>query len=117
MRQRDRLVSVADDRCDVLGGVSRGLPQDDVVGNFESLRRARLPHIVLVDGPVVMNSRVRKQRDIDGVVGMMMGNDHVSHLLGPVAECSQGVENHRNGTHHSRVDHHNRIAGFDQRYG
>ncbi len=113
MGERSDTIFLGDDGGDVLRGVPGCLPQGDIWGNLETFGRARCPQIVLIDGPVVVNASSREQGDVDGVIRMVMREDYIGHLLRPIAQACNGVEDHRSRGHHSRIHNDQRLTGLD----
>src|SRR5215471_3658263 len=58
---------------DILRGVSRRFNQADGSRERIAFRAALLPPIALIDGPVIVEARMRKQGRIEGMIGVMMG--------------------------------------------
>lgn len=112
--QSHHIVAIIDNRGDVLGGVPRRLPKGNGIRYLKPLSGTGSPGVILIDGPVIVDTGVGKQGNVDGVVGVMMGNDHICDVLDLVAESGDGIKDDRSCLHHSRVDHDESSLGFDQ---
>ena len=72
MGEGDQLVSGPHHGGDVLGGMPRGLPECHVGRYLKALGRPVVPSVALVDGPMVVNPGVGKQRDVDRVIRVVV---------------------------------------------
>ena len=52
-----------------------------------------------------MHPRVGEQRDVPGVVGVVVAQHHVGHVVGRDAERGERLEDQRGGADHAGVDH------------
>src|SRR5215472_11387479 len=57
-----------------------------------AFRRAKLESIALIDGPVVVKTRLWKQSRIERMVWMMMGEDHIRNRRGRLAQSRQRLQ-------------------------
>ncbi len=102
---------------DVLGRVPRRRLQADRGAQLEAVGLPVGPDVVLVDGPVVVEPCLGEQGGVQGVVGMMVAEDHVGHLAGVDAQRGQRVQDQAPTGHHARIDDDDGVAVADQHHG
>jgi hypothetical protein len=68
---------------------------------------------MLVDRPDVVDAGVLEQRDVHGVVGVVVAQDHVGDPVGLQAECPEGIQDRRPVRDHSRVHDRNQVPVTD----
>ena len=79
-----------DDERRVLRGVARGQPQRGGRREVVAVAVVVEPQVVAVARPEVHDLRVREQRAVDRVVGMVVAEEHVGHGLWRHAEAASG---------------------------
>ena len=77
MRERHDPLACANQGRDILRGMSRRFNQANGSRDRIAFRAATVPPIALLDGPVIVETSMRKQGRIEGMIGMMMGEDHI----------------------------------------
>src|SRR5215472_14514084 len=71
-------IACANQGRDILWGMSRRLHQANGSRELIAFRAALLPAIALIDGPVIVETSMPKQGRVEGMIGMVMGEDHIS---------------------------------------
>jgi predicted amidohydrolase YtcJ len=99
-----------DDQGGVFFGVARRQPELAPGAQLVAIPVVVEPQVVAVAGPEVHDLRVREQRDVDRVIGMVMTQEDVGHRIRGHAVLAQGVEDERPAGHHPRIDNDRRVA-------
>ena len=86
-------------------------------GQLDALGVPARPEVAVVHGPVVVHPRVREQRDVDGVVGVVVTDHDVGHLLRLCAEPADRGEQLVAVGDEPRVDDQHQVAVPDQTDG
>jgi predicted amidohydrolase YtcJ len=112
--QRMDAVLSPDNQRGVLFGVTRGQPQLAVRAQGIAVAVVVEPQVVLVARPEVDDLGVREQRDVYGVIGMVMAQEDMADCLRSDPECSQRLEDQAGPGDHSRVGHDERLTVADE---
>src|SRR4051794_14494781 len=110
MRQRDHSICGAYEGDDVLRCVAWCLDQPNGGRELEALGGAHLPGVSAVDRPMVMNPCVREQRRVQGVIGMMVGEDDIGDVLRAYSPVPQGFQDRGRAGDEAWVDDDLRVA-------
>jgi hypothetical protein len=110
MREHHEPAVRVHERGEVLGGMPGRLDQADRRGQLEPLRGPVDPQVVAVPRPVVVNPRVREQRRVQRVVGMVVREHHVGDLLGCELEFGERSQDRLAPRHETGIDHHEHPA-------
>ena len=102
---------------DVLGCVPRCGHQPHRRRELEPVGRPVGPAVALVDRPEVVEPGALEQRRIQGVVGMVVTEHHVTDVGGFDAQVRQRVEDLAAIRHHPGIDHDRLTVVADQRHG
>ena len=103
-----------DDERRVLLGVTGGQPELGLRGEVIAVALVVQPQVVAVAGPEVDDFRVRKERDVDRVVRVVMTQEDVGHGLGRDAERGERIGDQRSTGHHPGIGHDEGVAVTDQ---
>src|SRR5215472_523326 len=94
----------------ILQAMPRGFDEANGRRDGIAFRTAKLKFIALIDGPVVVKTRLGKQSRIERMVWMMMRKDHIRNRRGRLSQSSQRLKDALGIGYDPQIDNHTYLA-------